>query len=134
MNPEDRSVDEIDAAMERRWAKVKIRPDATKVREFLEANGMVASVYGPIVEFFNALQSHIELGHAFFRTVRSVESLQRLWGTQLEFAIQKRFRFDAESLKAVTELWKNCLAAAIAASTAIETPATEPIPGPEQQP
>jgi 5-methylcytosine-specific restriction protein B len=28
MNPEDRSVDEIDAAMERRWAKVRIRPDA----------------------------------------------------------------------------------------------------------
>jgi 5-methylcytosine-specific restriction protein B len=120
MNPEDCSVDEIDAAMERRWAKVKILPDAEKVRDFLSGNGMPGTVYGPVVEFFNALQPHIELGHAFFRTVKNGESLQRLWNTQLEFAVQKRFRFDPETLKVVAALWQNCLVAVTAAEQSLE--------------
>ena len=125
MNPEDRSVDEIDAAMERRWAKVRIRPDADKVRDFLIANGMDETVYGPIIEFFAAIQSHIELGHAFFRTIRNVDSLNRLWNTQLEFVVQKRFRFDASSLSEVEKIWATCLRAATVAEAALA--ATKPI-------
>lgn len=124
MNPEDRSVDEIDAAMERRWAKVRIRPDADKVRDFLIANGMDETVYGPIIEFFAAIQSHIELGHAFFRTIRNVDSLNRLWNTQLEFVVQKRFRFDASSLSEVEKIWATCLSAATVAEAALA--ATKP--------
>jgi 5-methylcytosine-specific restriction enzyme B len=134
LNPEDRSVDEIDAAMERRWAKVKIRPDAGKVRDFLDGNGMAGSVYGPVVEFFNALQPHIELGHAFFRTIRNVQSLQRLWNTQLEFAVQKRFRFYPESFKLVSELWQNCLVAVTAAEAALQSPLSDLSPDGKKQP
>jgi 5-methylcytosine-specific restriction enzyme B len=115
MNPEDRSVDEIDAAMERRWAKVLIPPSADKLREFLTDNGMARPVMGPVIEFFIELQSYIDLGHAFFRTVKDGASLQRLWTTQLDFAVKKRFRFDAETQKAIELLWQKCIAAVTAA-------------------
>jgi len=70
MNPDDRSVDEIDAAMERRWAKIHLKPDVDKLREFLTNNGVEGVMLGAVVEFFIALQSHIEVGHALFRTVK----------------------------------------------------------------
>nr|WP_269467996.1 AAA family ATPase [Devosia ureilytica] len=117
MNPEDRSVDEIDAAMERRWAKVRIAPSADKLRDFLTANGMAGPAMGPVVEFFIELQNHIDIGHAFFRTVKDGASLQRLWTSQLDFAMRKRFRFDAETQKVVEAHWQKCLAAVIAAET-----------------
>jgi len=127
MNPEDRSVDEIDAAMERRWAKVKIPPSSDKLRDFLVGNEMKGPAFGPIVEFFDELQKHIELGHAFFRTVKGSPSLQRLWDTQLTFAIQKRFRFDPETQKSIEILWAKCIAAVKAAEEAVVAPA-EPAP------
>ena len=85
---------------------------------------MDGTVYGPIIEFFAAIQSHIELGHAFFRTIRNVDSLSRLWNTQLEFVVQKRFRFDASSLSEVGKIWETCLSAATAAEAALA--ATKP--------
>ncbi|TGT91915.1 MULTISPECIES: AAA family ATPase [unclassified Mesorhizobium] len=115
MNPEDRSVDEIDAAMERRWAKIRIPPSADKLRDFLTDNKMAGPALGAVVEFFNELQSHLELGHAFFRTVKDGESLLRVWDTQIHFAVRKRFRFDAETQKAVEALWQKCIAAVTAA-------------------
>lgn len=48
MNPEDRSVDEIDDAMDRRWAKIRLTPDSGKVRDFLRKSGMPGPAYGPI--------------------------------------------------------------------------------------
>ncbi len=129
MNPEDRSVDELDAALERRWAKVELRPDKDKLREFLIANGASGSVIGATVDLFVGMQKHMDLGHALFRTVKTQESLQRLWNTQLSHMIKKRFRFDAGSKAEIDGLWARCLDKASNAGTAeaptvptIETP------------
>ena len=111
MNPDDRSVDEIDAAMDRRWAKLTIHPSVTKVREFLIANGAPTAMRGPTLEFFAELQTHFPVGHAFFRTVRDKGSLERLWKTQLLFAAQKRFRFDPDTFGELENLWSKCWAA-----------------------
>src|SRR5680860_20370 len=40
MNPLDRGVDDVDAAFERRFAKVAMEPDATIVEEFLDRNNV----------------------------------------------------------------------------------------------
>jgi 5-methylcytosine-specific restriction protein B len=109
MNPEDRSVDEIDAAMDRRWAKVDLKPDAAKLRAFLELNGLQGEFIGPVLIFFSSVQEYIEIGHAFFRNVRDVSSLKRLWEHQLKHTVRKRFRFDPESLNAVLALWDECV-------------------------
>lgn len=130
MNPDDRSVDEIDSAMDRRWGKVAIEPDINKVRDFLAANHVPEPTRGPILEFFAALQKHVPIGHAFFRRVCDRESLSRLWETQLRFLVTKRFRFDADTLADVEALWQECVAAYDAAAA----PAQQDQPaGPAQE-
>jgi len=126
MNPEDRSVDEIDAAMERRWAKVPLKPDVRKLRAFLEQNGATSGIFGPVMEFFDNLQKHIEIGHAYFRTVKDSASVSRLWNNQLRYVILKRFRFDAETQREIEGLWITCEAAMKAAPTG-NTPDAEPV-------
>ncbi len=96
MNPEDRSVDEMDAAMERRWAKVELRPDASKVNDFLRDNGVDSEQRGPIVEFFQTLQDDTAIGHAFFRRLRDVEGLERLWNSQLIHVVRKQHRYNPD--------------------------------------
>jgi 5-methylcytosine-specific restriction protein B len=111
MNPEDRSVDEIDAAMDRRWAKIALKPDVNKLRDFLMANGAPAAMLGPVIDFFSGMQKHVQIGHAFFRTVKDPAGLGRLWENQLRYVVGKRFRFDADTLQEVEGLWNTCEAA-----------------------
>lgn len=108
MNPEDRSVDEIDAAMERRWAKVTLQPSVDKLREFLTENGLSGADVGEITKFFVALQRYVEIGHAFFRGVKDSDGAIRLWENQLSHIVHKRFRFDPETAKEVRDLWATC--------------------------
>ncbi|WP_024583970.1 MULTISPECIES: AAA family ATPase [Bradyrhizobium] len=108
MNPEDRSVDEIDAAMDRRWAKVSLKPDANKLRDFLRDNKAPIALIKPTIDFFLGLQAHMELGHAFFRTIKDAEGLQRLWNNQISHLVRKRFRFDPEALQSIEVLWAAC--------------------------
>lgn len=123
MNPDDRSVDEIDAAMERRWAKIHLKPDVDKLRDFLTTNKVEGALFGAIVEFFVALQKHVEVGHAFFRTVKDPASLERLWKRQLQYVVKKRFRFDPEAQATIGGLWMTCLAAAKPPTVVPEAPA-----------
>jgi 5-methylcytosine-specific restriction protein B len=123
MNPEDRSVDEIDAAMERRWSKIALKPDVNKLRDFLKANGAPAAMLGPVTDFFNGLQRHLQIGHAFFRTVKDPAGLARLWENQLRYVIRKRFRFDADTLQQVEGLWTTCEAATKTADILPDKPA-----------
>jgi 5-methylcytosine-specific restriction enzyme B len=135
MNPEDRSVDEIDAAMERRWAKISLEPNQGKLRDFLKDNGAPAAMWGAVIEFFNAIQGHLAIGHAYFRGVRDLPSLRRLWNNQLWYLIMKRFRFDEESRKEIEALWVACEAAVQAATaTAIRTEGTAQAGGVEETP
>lgn len=112
MNPEDRSVDEIDAAMERRWAKVELLPDVNKLRNFLDANQVNGPIRGSIINFFSQIQNYLPIGHAFFRTVRDAASLERLWERQLQYVIKKRFRYDPHTQEEISNLWLACMAAA----------------------
>lgn len=123
MNPDDRSVDEIDAAMERRWAKVHLAPDVEKLRKFLEKNGVEGAMLGAIIEFFVALQQHVEIGHAFFRTVKDESSLKRLWERQLKYVVEKRFRFDSDIRAEIAGLWETCVTSI---NPAPEEPAAAP--------
>lgn len=108
MNPEDRSVDEIDSAMDRRWAKVALQPDARKLRDFLEKNETPTEVIDPVLEFFSRLQHHIEIGHAFFRTCKDAASVTRVWNNQLRYIIEKRFKYAADTQNEIENLWTTC--------------------------
>lgn len=105
MNPEDRSVDEIDAAMDRRWGKIYLSPDPIVLESFLKKNGMQGSQRGAVVAFFKAVQKHYKLGHAFFRTTGDDVGLQRLWDNQLRFLFEKAFRYDPDTFKEIQAQW-----------------------------
>jgi hypothetical protein len=111
MNPEDRSVDEMDAAMDRRWAKVTLVPDPRKVSDFLRENGFDRAARGLIVDFFRALQEHAAVGHAYFRHVSSIEALERLWNNQLRHVIQKQNRYSPEILSQLDEQFTGLMGA-----------------------
>ena len=125
INPEDRSVNEIDAAMERRWAKIALKPDVLKLRDFLEQNGAPHMIFEPVIEFFNNLQKHIEIGHGFFRSVKDSASVARLWNNQLRYVIRKRFRFDVDTQREIEGLWTAC-EVAMKAVVAGNTPEAKP--------
>lgn len=129
MNPEDRSVDEIDAAMERRWAKVELHPDSEAMKRLVIKAGMPEPYIEPVLSFFLAIQQYMPIGHAFFRTVKDVASLQRLWDTQLRYLVKKRFRFDQETAAEVTALWETCSKAC-----ANKSPPAPPSPEPVAEP
>lgn len=108
MNPEDRSVEEIDAAMERRWAKVTLAPDASKLKGFLQENAVNPKIIPAVLQFFVDLQDFAAIGHAYFRSVRDAASLKRLWDSQLSHVLAKKYRFDAATTGEVTQLWQRC--------------------------
>lgn len=111
MNPEDRSVDEMDAAMERRWARVELKPEPSKVNDFLRENGMQRTLRGLIVGFFQSIQENSAIGHAYFRNVRDRSSLSRLWNRQLVHVIQKQHRYSPETVERLTSRFELLLAA-----------------------
>ena len=106
MNPFDRSVDDVDTAFERRFAKIAMDPDRDKLKEFLSDNGMDPTLSARVLMFFDRLlknknvQSHV--GHAYFRSVRNEDGLRRLWNNQLRFHFEKAFRLSDEGLYEVT--------------------------------
>lgn len=108
MNPDDRSVDEIDDAMDRRWGKLTLTPNTDKVRDFLSSNGAAGEFIAPVIQFFQALQKHAPVGHALFRRVKDEASLNRLWDTQLKYQMHKRFRFDPVGMGEIEALWAEC--------------------------
>lgn len=126
MNPDDRSVDEIDDAMDRRWGKLTIEPSADKVRQFLLDNGAAGHLVAAVVKFFQAIQKRTPLGHALFRRVKDQASLERLWANQLKYQMQKRFRFDPPGLAEIETLWADCRASLDAAAQPVEGTVEQP--------
>lgn len=110
-NLEDRSVDELDSAMERRWSKIHLRPDAGRLAQFLKDNGFIERNIRAICIFFSEIQDFIPVGHAYFRAVTSVLSMKRLWERQLSFQIQRRYRYEPARITAAEELWEKCIKA-----------------------
>ena len=128
MNPDDRSVDEIDAAMERRWAKIRLEPDVEKLKSFLNYNKAPPGVVSATLRLFTDLQRHIPIGHAFFRTTKDASSLKRLWDTQLKYVVQKKLRFDLQTKQEIEEIWNTCRAAIddLAGATESDAPVIKP--------
>lgn len=103
MNPLDRGVDEVDAAFERRFAKIGMDPDRDILREMLTANGVPDLLRSRILGFFskaNALAQTTPqgaIGHTFFTDVTDTATLRSVWDHQLRFLIEKAYRLDPET-------------------------------------
>lgn len=115
MNPQDRGVDEVDAAFERRFAKIALDPDDVLLSGFLTSSGMPEELRKRVIGFFRAVNSWTDdnplaaLGHTFFVGINGEEGLRRLWDHQLRFLFEKAFRIDREGLRRVQRLWDGVL-------------------------
>lgn len=112
MNPLDRGVDEVDAAFERRFAKIAMDPDPAVVEEFLDENGVDDDLRKRIVSAFNKTNGRARqnplaaVGHTYFLNVTDATDLERLWRHQLRFLFEKAYRLNPSGFDEVKEDWE----------------------------
>ena len=115
MNSLDRGVDEVDAALDRRLAKIAFDPDDGILSRFLAEAGMPDDLQDRVVRFFRAVNSksranpYVALGHTYFIGVANEDDLRRLWEHQLRFHFDKAFRLDPEGRAEIDQLWNGVL-------------------------
>lgn len=131
MNPMDRGVDEVDAALERRFAKIAMDPDSDNLRSYLEERGMAADLVNRLMGFFKHVNGAgnknqmAKVGHTYFYGARDEQGLHRLWQNQLRFLFEKAYRLDQEGLDEVERRWGKVFTPPPVAPAA---PATEEVP------
>ena len=113
MNPFDRGVDEVDAAFERRFAKVTMDPDRDLLDEILTDNGMDEVLKGRLIGWFSRINGHANkngaaaVGHAYFATATDKASLTDIWEYQLKYLVQRAFRRDQPTREALETAWQH---------------------------
>lgn len=112
MNPMDKGVDEVDAAFERRFAKVSLDPDAKQLAQILETNGVEAALISRIIAWFRATNGRANevpqaaLGHAYFSSVVDEFTLRDVWAYQLRHHVERAFRYDPSTRDEVIAGWQ----------------------------
>jgi len=99
-NPFDKSVVELDDAMDRRFERISFDPSSSRLNELLKKEGVEPALIIKLIAYFvelNKLSRH-GVGHALFLSVKDDASLRHLWRRKLKFILEKAFRFEPESL------------------------------------
>jgi 5-methylcytosine-specific restriction protein B len=131
MNPLDRGVDEVDAALERRFAKIEMRPEADALELNLSSEGMDDALKQRVLHFFRVVNGRAEsnpfaaVGHTYFFGVKDVGGLVRLWEHQLRFHFEKAYRLDPAGRDEVFRQWDRVLGHEAAEDVADEPAETE---------
>lgn len=111
MNPLDRGVDEVDAAFERRFAKIEMPPAADELESILATNELDPEISRRLVAWFRSLNARAKttpaaaVGHAYFTSVIDAETLQDVWEYQLKYLIDRAFQLDRETGDEVRRGW-----------------------------
>ena len=104
-NPYDKSVVDLDDAMDRRFERIAFDPSPTILKSLLDRESVNPQLVAALLKYFvdlNKISRH-GIGHTIFLPVRDDESLRRLWTRKLRFILEKAFRFEPESMKAAKE-------------------------------
>lgn len=115
MNPHDRGVDEVDAAFERRFAKIALDPSVTQLGQFLEKAGLQNPLRQEVEEFFRFVNERARgnpygaLGHTYFLGIADHADLERLWQFQLRFLFEKAYQLDEGGLREIEDRWARVL-------------------------
>lgn len=130
MNPFDRGVDEVDAAFERRFAKISMDPDKELLDEILTNNGMDEDLKRRIMVWFDRINGHAQsnpaaaVGHAYFWDASDEATLADIWEYQLQYLVQRAFRRDQNTRAALETGWEHIFAR----PEPVEEPASEATP------
>lgn len=116
MNPLDRGVDEVDAAFERRFAKIKMPPDSQVLDQILVNNGLSEVLARRLKNWFNRTNSLAKrnpaaaVGHAYFSSVVDRDTLQDVWDYQLQYLVDRAFKYDEATRQDVVKGWEKIFA------------------------
>ncbi|MGX9181816.1 AAA family ATPase [Mesorhizobium sp. BHbdii] len=109
MNPWDKGVDELDVALERRFAQIDMPPSSKALREILAGKKVDSAFVERIVTFFEAIQAlddeMVHLGHAYFNNCVDEESARRAWAFRLLPFFTKACRLEREMLNTIKRHW-----------------------------
>ncbi|MEE9925986.1 MAG: AAA family ATPase [Brucella anthropi] len=109
MNPWDKGVDELDVALERRFAQIDVLPDPEALRSILAAKNADPAFIERVVAFFRAIQAldddMVHLGHAYFKNCVDEASARNAWAFRLLPFFTKACRLDKEMLANIKRLW-----------------------------
>jgi 5-methylcytosine-specific restriction protein B len=111
MNPFDRGVDEVDAAFERRFAKISMDPDKDLLDAILADNAMEEESKARVIGWFNRINGHARknpaaaVGHAYFSSATDDASLRDIWEYQLKYLVQRAFRRDENTRAELETAW-----------------------------
>jgi hypothetical protein len=115
MNTFDRGVEEVDAAFDRRMAKIEMLPSEAVAAQFLVEAKMRPELRSKVLNFFRGLQRlperHARIGHTYFMGLRTEDDLQRRWRFQLVHVLRKAYRLNPEGFNRVEASWQAMFAA-----------------------
>lgn len=115
MNPWDKGVDELDVALERRFAQIDVPPSAERLRDLLAERGAASELIDKVVGFFQAVQREsdemVHLGHAYFINCVDESSARRAWDYRLLPFFKKACRLDGALLERITRNWERAFPA-----------------------
>lgn len=133
MNPFDRGVDEVDAAFERRFAKISMDPDRDLLDEILTNNGMDEDLKRRVTVWFDRINGHAQsnpaaaVGHAYFWDASDEATLADIWEYQLKYLVQRAFRRDQNTRAAIETGWEHVFGQPEPVADGVpEEPLTEP--------
>lgn len=113
MNPWDRGADELDMALERRFAFVEMPPSEAALREILKKNGLDEILANGVSTFFEFLQNYrviqCRIGHGYFVHAKDRESLKRLWRFQLAHVFARACGNDGDAFSTIESQWKQMI-------------------------
>ncbi|MBR0555004.1 AAA family ATPase [Ciceribacter sp. L1K23] len=109
MNPWDKGVDEMDVALERRFAQIDMPPSVVDLRKILLDKGAKEPFVDKVAAFFEAVlkipDDAVHLGHAYFNNCLDEASARRVWDYRLLPFFRKACRLDRELLQRIQRLW-----------------------------
>gem|GEM_PF-3037949 len=113
MNPYDKSVADLDAAIDRRFEIVQLDPDINILKKLTSDAGMRTELMGKVIEFFNDANKKCPhgFGHTYFLGIKDEKDLLRLWNHKLKFLFEKAFRFEPQTLEDIKEAYKKLVTA-----------------------
>lgn len=110
MNPWDKGVDEIDIALERRFAQIDLNPDVEVLRKLLFKKTTEPFI-NRIVEFFEKLSlcafEEARLGHAYFLECVDMESAVDIWAFRIRPTLKRICRLNSSVFAQIESDWHN---------------------------
>lgn len=110
MNPWDRGVDDLDMALERRFAQIDLGPDVAVLEDVLQKAGADPVFTAALATFFVQLNEErnerLRLGHAYFLKCIDRQAARDVWQMRILPTIRRAAGLDTASVARITAAWE----------------------------